>query len=128
MNTRIIISLVAATLLSNAPFVEAQEPKKVPRIGYLSLLDPARESARSEGIRQALRERGYIDGQNIAIEYRYAEGKLDRLPEFAAELVRLKVDIIMIAGGDTIIRAAKNAIKTIPIVMTGGGNDPVEAG
>ena len=128
MNTKIFVCLFAAALLSNAHLAEAQQPKKVPRIGYLSLLDPARESARSEGIRQALRERGYIDGQNIAIEYRYAEGKLDRLPEFAAELVRLKVDIIMIAGGDTIIRAAKNASKTIPIVMTGGGNDPVEAG
>ena len=78
----------------------AQQPKKVPRIGYLSRLDPARESTRSEAIRLALRERGYIEGQNIAIEYRYAEGKFDRLPELAAELVRLKVDIIVVAGGD----------------------------
>ena len=76
----------------------------------------------------ALRELGYIEGQNIAIEYRYAEGKLDRLPELAAELVRLKVDIIVVAGGDAMIRAAKNATKTIPIVMTGAGADPVEAG
>ena len=87
-----------------------------------------RESARSEAIRLALRELGYIEGQNIAIEYRYAEGKLDRFPELAAELVRLKVDIIVVAGGDRPIRAAKNATKTIPIVMTGGGLDPVEAG
>ena len=78
---------------------EAQQPKKVPRIGYLSALDPATESARSEAIRLALRELGYIEGQNIAIEYRYAEGKLDRVPELAAELVRLKVDIIVVAGG-----------------------------
>ena len=78
---------------------EAQQPKKVPRIGYLSPFDPARESARAEGIRLALRERGYIEGQNIATEYRYAEGKLDRSPELAAELVRLKVDIIVVAGG-----------------------------
>ncbi len=70
---------------------EAQQPKKVPRIGYLSSIDPASESARSEAIRLALRERGYIEGQNIVIEYRYAEGKRDRLPELAAELVRLKV-------------------------------------
>ena len=76
----------------------------------------------------ALRERGYIEGQNIATEYRYAEGKLDRLPELAAELVRLKVDIIVVAGGNNLIRAAMNATKTIPIVMTGGGGDPVEAG
>ena len=79
---------------------QAQQPKKVPRIGYLSSTDPASESARSEGIRLALRERGYIEGQNIAIEYRYAEGKNDRYPELVAELVRLKVDIIVVAGGD----------------------------
>ena len=77
----------------------AQQPKKVPRIGYLSNRDPAPESTRSEAIRLALRELGYIEGQNIAIEYRYAEGKRDRFPELAAELVRLKVDIIVVAGG-----------------------------
>ena len=100
---------------------KAQQPKKVPRIGYLSALDPARESTRAEAIRLALRELGYIEGQNIAIEYRYTEGKHDRLPELAAELVRLKVDIIVAAGGDRWIRAAKNATKTIPIVMVGSG-------
>ena len=107
---------------------QAQQPKKVPRIGYLSTVDPATESTRSEAIRLALRELGYIEGQNIAIEYRYAEGKRDRFPELAAELVRLKVDIIVVAGGDRLIRAAKNATKTIPIVMMGAGSDPVEAG
>jgi putative tryptophan/tyrosine transport system substrate-binding protein len=76
----------------------------------------------------ALRERGHIEGQNIAIEYRYAEGKPDRYPELAAELVRLKVDIILVAGGVYSVRAAMNATKTIPIVMTGGGSDPVKAG
>ena len=106
----------------------AQQPKKVPRIGYLSTREPASDSARSEAIRLALRERGYIEGQNIATEYRYAEGKRDRLPELAAELVRLKVDIIVAAGTDRVVRAAKNATKTIPIVMVGGGIDPVEAG
>ncbi len=108
--------------------VEAQQPKKVPRIGYLSNTDAASDSARAEGIRLALRELGYIEGQNIAIEYRYAEGKLDRAPEFLAELVRLKVDIILVAGGDRWIRAAKNATKTIPIVMVGLSADPVELG
>ena len=107
---------------------QAQQPKKVPRIGYLSSFDPAIESTRVEAIRLALRELGYIEGQNIAIEYRYAEGKLDRLPELAAELVRLKVDIIVVAGGARSVRAAKNATKTIPIVMVGQGLDPVEAG
>ncbi len=87
-----------------------------------------RESTRAEAIRLALRERGYIEGQNIATEYRYTEGKNDRLPELAAELVRLKVDIIVVAGGTRLVRAAKNATKTIPIVMVGGGLDPVEAG
>jgi putative tryptophan/tyrosine transport system substrate-binding protein len=81
-----------------------------------------------EAIRLALRELGYIEGQNIAIEYRYAEGKLDRLPELAAELVRLKVDIIVVAGGGRSPRAAKNATKTIPIVIAGLPADPVETG
>jgi putative ABC transport system substrate-binding protein len=106
----------------------AQQPKKVPRIGYLSNADPATESARVDAVRRALRERGYVEGQNIAIEFRYAEGKLDRLPELAAELVDLKVDIIVVAGGTRQTRAAKNATKTIPIVMTGLGADPVESG
>ena len=97
----------------------AQQPKKVPRIGYLSTIDPARESARSEAIRLALRERGHIEGQNIAIEYRYAEGKFDQVPELAAALVHLKVDMIVVSGGDRVILAAKNATKTIPIVMVG---------
>jgi ABC-type uncharacterized transport system substrate-binding protein len=107
---------------------QAQQPKKVFRIGYLSNTDAAGESTRSEAIRLALRKVGYIEGQNIAIEYRYAEGKQDRYPELAAELVRLKVDIIVVPGGDIPIRAAKNATKTIPIVMVGQGLDPVEAG
>jgi putative ABC transport system substrate-binding protein len=75
-----------------------------------------------------LRELGYIEGQNIAIEYRYADGEPDRFPELAAELVRLKVDIIVAAGGRRLVPAAKNATKTIPIVMVGTGIDPVEAG
>ncbi|HSE87470.1 MAG TPA: ABC transporter substrate-binding protein, partial [Candidatus Binatia bacterium] len=106
----------------------AQQPKKVPQIGYLASSDPATESPRSEGIRLALRELGYIEGQNIAIEYRYAEGKNDRHPKLAAELVRLKVDLIVVAGGVGTIRALMNATKTIPIVMVGLGLDPVEAG
>ena len=120
--------LVAAVLLALGVTAEAQQPKKVPRIGYLSALDPATDSTRSEPIRRALRALGYIEGQNIAIEYRYTEGKIDRVPELLAELVRLKVDIIVVAGGEPWIRAAKNATKTISIVMTGGGTDPVEAG
>jgi len=106
---------------------DAQQPKKVYRIGYLSASDPARESTRAEGIRLALRERGYIEGQNIAIEYRYTQGKVDRSSQLAAELVRLKVDIMMVAT-PRLIRATMNATKTIPIVMMGSGTDPVVAG
>jgi len=115
-------------LLTTALSAQAQQPKKVTRIGYLSSLDAASESTRSEAIRLALREHGYIEGQNIAIEYRYSEGKQDRQPELAAELVRLKVDIIVVTGGTGQTRAAKNATKTIPIIMVGAGRDPVEAG
>jgi ABC-type uncharacterized transport system substrate-binding protein len=120
--------LIAVTLLAVAVIAEAQQPKKFPRIGYLSLGDAARESTRAEAIRLALRELGYVEGQNIAIEYRYGEEKLNRLAELAAELVRLKVDIIVLTGGGRTIRAAKNATKTIPIVMVGVGIDPVKAG
>src|SRR5215472_8307462 len=119
---------LCAMLLALCSLASAQQPKKVFRIGYLSALNPVSESTRAEGIRLALRERGYIEGQNITIEYRYAEGKRDRLPELAVELVRTKVDIIVTAGGDSLVRAARNATKTIPIVMSGGGVDPVGAG
>jgi putative tryptophan/tyrosine transport system substrate-binding protein len=119
---------LCALLLALCSSAAAQQPKKVPRIGYLSQQERARESARSEAIRLALRELGYIEGQNIVFEYRYAEGKRDRQRELAVELVRLKVDIIVVTGGDPMIQAAKNATKTISIVMAGIGSDPVEAG
>ena len=128
MRRKILSAVLTILFLAAVDPAEAQQPKKVPRIGYLSSTDPATESARAEAIRLALRELGYIEGENIAIEYRYAEGKRDRFPELAAELVRLKVDIIVVAGGDRVIRAAKNATKTIPIVMSGVGIDPVGAG
>src|SRR6266481_4786080 len=114
--------LIAVVFLAVAAIAEAQQPGKVPRLGYLSSADAATDSARAEGIRLALRELGYIEGQNIAIEYRYAEGRPEREPGLAAELVRLKVDIIVVASGDRTIQAAKNATKTIPIVMAGQGS------
>jgi putative ABC transport system substrate-binding protein len=120
--------LSTAVLLALCFSAQAQHPKKIPRIGYLMQAETPRETTRFEGIRQALRELGYIDGQNITIEYRSAKGKPDRVPELAADLVRLKVDIIVAGGGDPVVRAAKNATKTIPIVMTGAGIDPVVAG
>jgi putative ABC transport system substrate-binding protein len=130
IQNRKLVGIVAIgiTFAMCGALATAQQPKKVPRIGYLSNNDAALESARSEAIRVGLRELGYVEGQNIATEYRYAEGKRDRYPELAAELVRLKVDIIVVAGGVPTVRAAKNATKTIPIVMTGAGFDPVEAG
>ena len=128
MRKKIFSLSLCAVLFSLCFSAEAQQPKKVFRIGYLSSGNPTSESARAEGIRLALRERGYIEGQNIAVEYRYAEGRPDRESGLAAELVRLKVDIIVVASGDPWIRAAKNATKMIPIVMAGQGSDPVRAG
>jgi ABC-type uncharacterized transport system substrate-binding protein len=128
MTIQAIVVLLVGFALTPVHLAEAQEPKKVARIGYLSASDAATASARAEGIRQALRDLGYIEGQNIATEYRHGELKLDRFPELAAELVRLKVDIIVVAGGGNWVQAAKNATKTIPIVMVGAGIDPVEAG
>ncbi len=120
-----VLLIVFVAIVNSAA---AQEPKKVPRIGYLSSTDRASESTRVEGIRLALRELGYVEGQNIATEYQYADLKLDRVRELAVELVHLKVDIILAAGGNSVIRAAKNATKTIPIIMMGSGIDPVGAG
>jgi putative ABC transport system substrate-binding protein len=128
MKAKILVYALSALILTAIHLAEAQQPKKVPRIGYLSSGDPASESGRAEAIRLALRERGFIEGQNIAIEYRYAGRKVDRGPELASELVRVKVDIIVVTGGPTWIRVAKNATKTIPIVMIGLGTDPVEEG
>ena len=119
---------LCAVLFALCVSAHAQQAKRVFRIGYLSGSDAASESTRAEAIRLALRELGYIEGQNIAVEYRYAEGKVDRFPELAAELVRLKVDIIVVVGGGRAPLAAKNATKTIPIIMVGAGIDPVEAG
>jgi ABC-type uncharacterized transport system substrate-binding protein len=122
------LSVTAFLIVVVGAVAEAQQPTKVPRIGYLSSVDPATDSARTEGIRRALRELGYTEGQNLAIEYRYGEAKRGRGAELAAELVRLKVDIIVVSGGTPLILTTKNATKTIPIVMTGGGLDPVTAG
>jgi putative tryptophan/tyrosine transport system substrate-binding protein len=130
MTKKIILLALCSLLLAPCSAVEAQRAGKVPRIGYLSSSDAATESTRAEAIRLALRELGFIEGQNIAIEYRYGEGRgnANRVAQLASELVRLKVDIIVVAGGGPVIRAAMNATKTIPIVMAGLGIDPVGAG
>src|SRR5438093_9222832 len=106
--------LVAMMLLAVGVTAQAQQPKKVPRIGFLIGSSPAAIAARIEAFRQGLRDLGYVEGKNIVIEWRYAEGKLDRLPALAAELVRLKIDIIGTAGPIS-TRAAKEATVTIPM-------------
>src|SRR5437879_4085456 len=118
--------LFVVVVLAVSVIADAQQPKKVHRIGYLSSSDPASDSPRFEAIRLALRDLGYIEGQNIASEYRYAEGKLDRLPDLAAELVRLKVDVIAATYTPAVL-AAKNTTKEIPIVFHTLG-DPVASG
>jgi putative ABC transport system substrate-binding protein len=104
---------------------EAQQPKKVSRRGILAAQSPSSSSYRIEGFRKGLIELGYTEGKKTAIEHRYADGTLERLPDLAAELIRLRVDVIL-ALGTPAARAAKQATTTIPIVMTGG--DPVRAG
>ena len=105
---------------------QAQQPAGIPRIGILGVSSSSSESARLEAFRRRLRELGYIEGKSLIIEYRFAEGKLDRLPDLAAELVQLKVDVIVATSG-TATLAAKKAGVTIPIVF-GVANDPVGQG
>ena len=121
-----LIGLLTTFLLTIAPPAEAQQSKKVHRIGFLGASSPSAISARIEAFRLGLRELGYVEGKNILIEYRYAEAKLDRLPALAAELVRLKVDVMVLAG-PAAIRPAKEATNTIPIVMANDA-DPVGSG
>jgi putative ABC transport system substrate-binding protein len=126
MSKKIIGLAICSLLFAPCFLANAQQPKKVARIGYLSVLSPSSDSTRIEAFRRGLRELGYAEGQNLAIEPRYAEGKLDRLPDLATELVRSNVDVIVV-GGSTATRAAKNATKLIPIVMA-HGSDPVALG
>jgi putative ABC transport system substrate-binding protein len=122
-----LLSLVLATVcLATVSFAEAQQPTKVPRIGYLTNTSPSADSARYEAFRQGLRELGYVGGKNIVIEWRSAEGKSDRFPALMAELMRLKADVIVTAG-TTATHAAKKATVTIPIVFA-QESDPVGSG
>ena len=117
--------MVAAMMLAVAVLVEAQQPARISRIGFLATTSGSNISARLEIFRQRLRELGYVQGKNIVIEYRYAEGKLERLPAFAAELVGLKVDVIVTVS--SAVLAAKKASATIPIVFA-LASDPVGSG
>ncbi len=124
MNKRIVVSFLATLLFVSVHFVEAQQPKKVPRIGLL--VPSSSDSTRKDAFLQGLRDLGYVEGKNITIEYRYTEGQLDRLPDLAAELVRLNVDVI-VTGAISSVRAAKKATATIPIVFASVG-DAVDSG
>ena len=122
---RLVVML--ALIILTAPLIaEAQQPKNVPRVGLLIRNSRASESTRIEAFHRGLQALGYVEGQNIIIEYRFADGNLEQLPQFAAELVRLNVAVIVTAGTPP-TRAAQQATKTIPIVMTVVG-DPLEGG
>ena len=126
MSKKLFCFALCAMLFSLCFPAQAQQPTNIPRIGYLEAVSPSISAVRSEAFRQGLRELGYVEGKNIVTEYRYAEGKRDRLPALAAELVRLKVDVIVTAGASA-TRAAKKATSTIPIVMA-QDSDPVGKG
>ena len=127
MKKAAVLSILSAVvLLAVAVIAEAQQPKKVPRIGYLTASTPVAQLPGTEALREGLREFGYVEGQNIAIEFRYAEEKPERLPALAAEMVRLKVDVI-VTGGPTATRTAKETTNTVPIVMS-QDSDPVGNG
>ena len=96
---KITVLTFYAMVMALCPSADAQQAKRLPRIGYLATNDPISDSSRSQALRLALRELGYREGENIALEYRYAEGRIDRLPSLAVDLVRLKVDVIVAAGG-----------------------------
>ncbi len=126
MKNKLYCLALGAMLLALSFPAQAQQPKKVPRIGVLGSTTRSSGAARIEAFRQGLRELGYVEGKNIVIEYRYAEGKTERFPDLAAELVRLKVDVIVTSGAGS-TRPAKEATVTIPIVMA-QGPDPVGSG
>src|SRR5438874_6295223 len=123
MRGKIFVWLLATVLQTTAPPTEAQQPAKIPRIGILFM--GGREQPHLEAFKQGLKEHGYSEGKNIVLEYRYAEGKYDRLPDLAQEFVREKVDVIVTTSSIS-AQVAHKATRTIPIVMTSGS--PVEQG
>src|SRR5919106_5349044 len=127
MSEKILVSVVATILLASIYLAEAQQPADIPRIGFVhSAGTPANPSPQFEAFRLGLRDLGYVEGKNILIEPRYAEGRLDRMPVLVNELVQQKVDVL-VASNNVVIRAAKDATKTIPIVIV-SSVDPVAAG
>jgi putative ABC transport system substrate-binding protein len=128
MAKKFIIWQLATIFLGTFSLAQAQQPKRIYRLGYIAAGDSVSDAPRVESVRRAVREFGYVEGQNLVVEYRYADGKDDRYAALATELVSLKVDLIIVGGGDNVIQAVMNATKTIPIVLTGFGSDPVTAG
>ena len=127
MRGKILAYALPALILTGIHIAEAQQPNKIPRIGYVSSSSDAKApGGLVEAFRQGLRDHGYIEGKNILVEYRYAEGNLDLVPSIVAELVQLNVDVL-VSGNLSAIRAAKQATKTIPVVMI-ASVDPVAAG
>ncbi|HME60820.1 MAG TPA: ABC transporter substrate-binding protein [Candidatus Binatia bacterium] len=125
LRKRILRLALGAMLFGPCALAEAQQAANIPRIGMLRWDSPSNPVI---GVfREELRNVGYVEGKNILFEYRFAKGKIDRLPDLAAELVSLKVDILVAAGG-TAARVAKNMTRTIPIIMVGVGVDPVATG
>src|SRR5262245_41520261 len=121
MMRKINVLTLCAVLFALCAPVEAQQAMKIPRIGFLLNTFPADFDSSIDLFRRDLRELGYVEGKTILFEFRYAEGKFDRLPDLAAELVRLNVDIIVVSGGRP-TAAAKKATATIPIVVAGAGD------
>ena len=126
MKKRITLWLLAILFLANVSLADAQQTGKIPRIGFLDGSTASGMAGLLEAFRQELSKLGWIEGKNIAIEYRFGEQKSERLPELAADLVRLQVDLIVVTAGAPVL-AAKGATTTIPIVMT-NATDPVRAG
>jgi putative ABC transport system substrate-binding protein len=126
MNGKITVLTLCATLFALSLPADAQQPAKVPRIGYLAALSASADAPRVEAFRQGLRDLGYVEGQNIAIDYRHEDRMFEQLPDLAPELVRLKVDVLVAVTTNAAL-AAKNTTKTIPIVFL-GVSDPIAAG
>ena len=127
MKSKFLFWLLTTLLLTTTPPAEAQQRENLPRIGLLIGSSASSNTARIEAFQQGLRQHGYVEDQNVYVEYRYSRGKADEYPKLAAELVILKVDLIVAGGGSGLARAVKGTTKMIPIVIT-GGSDPVGAG
>ncbi len=126
MNAKIIVCLLATVLLVTGSLARAQQSAKIPRMGYLSYGSVEIEKSQFAALRQGLRELGYLEGKNIIIEQRYAKGQSEKLPELIAEFLRIKVDVLVVAG-DPAMHAAKKATSTLPIVIV-TSPDPVGTG